>query len=103
MTSTAGEPSRDVGLVAIRQRLFRRRVRRQVFWHVKPGSDRAISRRRRLSPRGGTKNQKNDQPLHDFFPPTASMDVPRSFSSAAAALRPGYPVIEPPGGVHAPV
>lgn len=40
--------------------------------------------------------------LHAFFT-TSSMLVPNSFSIAAAALRPGKPVIEPPGAVHAPV
>lgn len=40
---------------------------------------------------------------HDFFAPTASILVPRSFKRTAAAFRPGYPVIDPPGGVHAPV
>lgn len=34
---------------------------------------------------------------------TSSMLVPKSFSIVAAALRPGIAVIEPPGGVQAPV
>jgi hypothetical protein len=34
---------------------------------------------------------------------TSSRVVPNSLRIAAAALRPGTPVTEPPGGVHAPV
>lgn len=38
-----------------------------------------------------------------FFLATSSRLVPKSFSITAAALRPGVPVTEPPGAVHAPV
>jgi len=47
--------------------------------------------------------EKADMPDHDFLLPTSSMLVPKSLNIAAAALRPGKPVIEPPGGVQAPV
>jgi hypothetical protein len=41
--------------------------------------------------------------LFSFLPTTSSMLVPRSFSMTMAALRPGWPVTEPPGAVVPPV
>src|SRR5215469_14803702 len=49
----------------------------------------------------------NKEKLYDdlpvFLPTTSSRLVPRSLSIAIAALRPGWPVTEPPGAVHPPV
>ena len=41
--------------------------------------------------------------LFSFLPTTSSMLVPRSLSITIAALRPGWPVTEPPGAVVPPV
>ena len=41
--------------------------------------------------------------LFSFLPTTSSMLVPRSLSITMAALRPGWPVTDPPGAVVPPV
>ena len=41
--------------------------------------------------------------LFSFLATTSSRLVPKSFKITVAAFRPGIPVTEPPGAVHAPV
>lgn len=88
----AAQSTREVCLMTIRNWLLRR------------GRSGNVSRNLRDCPKScerQTQYQTTDLP-HDLLP-TASMLVPQSFRIAAAALRPGNPVIDPPGGVQAPV
>jgi len=94
----ASQAEGDVSLVAVGDRLLRRGVFREIVGHLLFGRGRL-----RMRPAGNEKKQGQAEVSHEVFLPTSSMLVPKSLSTAAAVLRPGTPVMEPPGGVHAPV
>ena len=93
------EPLCHVRFVAEWKGLLRRRMRCRVIRHLLFGGPLLRTRTEREKQQG----DESHGPHHDFLLPTSSMLVPKSLNIAAAAFRPGKPVMEPPGGVHAPV
>jgi len=96
----ASQAEGDVSLVAVGDRLLWRGVFRKIVGHFLLGG---CLLRFRSEAKEQQQHENAQISLHDFLLPTSSMLVPRSLKMAAAALRPGKPVMEPPGGVHAPV
>jgi len=94
----ASQAEGDVSLMAVGDRLLWGGVFREIVGHLLFGRGRLC-----LRPAGDEKKQCQAEVSHEVFLPTSSMLVPKSLSTAAAVLRPGTPVMEPPGGVHAPV
>jgi len=96
----ASQAEGDVSLMAVGDRLLWGELFREIVGHLLFGG---CLLRSRAEHEKQQRHAQAEGPDHDFLPPTSSMLVPKSLNIAVAVLRPGTPVMEPPGGVQAPV